>query len=260
MLRPTSTLSSHDRQWLGSFLRDKPLFRLYFDAALADLTKGLDNRTAYIGEDRSGALLGITFDQLAVVTAIGSLRPDELALSLASPSATELHLEPDHEKALSASFGSRFLGSRDQLVYGRSLGEESPDPEARRLGSEDAQAVGRFMAEHYPGNVFSKWMLALPFAALVDASGIAATAGTLVRHSDIALIGDFLTRPDQRGRGLARRLARHLGWIFAQEGVRTLVLVTTADNVSACRAYEAAGFRILESRRQIELGPAPSRA
>ncbi|MBF9234940.1 GNAT family N-acetyltransferase [Microvirga alba] len=255
MLRPTSALSSHDRQWLGSFLRDKPLFRLYFEAALADLENGIDNRSAYLGQDRAGALLGIAFDQLVVVTAIGTLRPDELALGLASPSATELHLEPAHEAILRSRYGHRLIEARDMHVYGRKLGAEAADPDARRLGADDAHAVTRFMQTHYPRNAFSEWMLTLPFVALFHAGDIVATAGTIACHGDTALIGDFLTRPDQRGRGYARRLAHHLGWVFAQEGVRTLVLATTADNVPACRAYEAAGFRILETRRQIDLGP-----
>ncbi|MGO4572956.1 GNAT family N-acetyltransferase [Microvirga sp. 2TAF3] len=255
MLRPTSALSSHDRQWLGSFLRDKPLFRLYFEAALADLDKGIDNRSAYLGQDRAGALLGIAFDQLVVITAIGQLRPEELALGLTAPSATELHIEPDHEAVLRPRFGNRLIEARDMRIYGRALATEAADPDARRLGIEDAPVVTRFMEEHYPRNAFSEWMLTMPFAALLHKGDIVATAGTIARHADIALIGDFLTRPDQRGRGHARRLAHHLGWVFAQEGVRTLVLATTADNAAACRAYEAAGFRILETRRQIDLGP-----
>lgn len=44
---------------------------------------------------------------------------------------------------------------------------------------------------------------------------------------EVAMIGHFPTVPEVRGRGLARRLALHLRWHFAQSGVTRLVLATT---------------------------------
>jgi ribosomal protein S18 acetylase RimI-like enzyme len=55
---------------------------------------------------------------------------------------------------------------------------------------------------------------------------------------------------------LARRLAMHLTALLRDDGVQEALLATTADNGAACRAYERAGFLLLETRRQLDLGPA----
>jgi ribosomal protein S18 acetylase RimI-like enzyme len=257
VLRPTSALSAHDLDRLRRIVAGRPLFRLYLDAALDDLARGRDDRLALVGEDGEGAVLGIVFDGLAVLTAIGRLRPDELAAAAATPLPAELHLEPEHEPPLAALCAPRLIAARDLVVYGRPAAGAAPDPDARTPTRADAPAVAAFMGAHNPRTVFSGWMLDLPFAALADADGsIAATAGTIASAGGSALIGNFLTRPDLRGRGLARRLALHMAWMHGAAGAREVLLATTADNAPARRAYEAAGFRLLEERRQWDLAAA----
>jgi GNAT superfamily N-acetyltransferase len=257
-LRRTSRLAADETVWLFRFLAARPLFRLYLDSALADLTAGLDNRWALIGARRAGCLLGIEFDSLTVFTAIGDLEPAELAAMLSAPAAGELHVEPPHEAVLAPLCGGRLIDSREMRIYGRSTAGAVTDPAARRLTGADSDSLNAFMHAHNPRTVISRWMLAQPFVALTEGDEITAVAGTIARQRELALVGNFLTRPDRRDRGLARRLALHLTALLRQEGVATALLATTVDNVAACRAYESAGFTLLETRRQLDLHPRES--
>lgn len=260
MLRPTSALSADELARLRDVVSGRPLLRLYLDAALEDLARGRDDRLVLVGADGEGAVLAIVFDDLAVATTAGRLRPDELAAAAATPLPAEIHLEPEHAPRLRALCAPRLIAARELRIYGRPTEGASPDPEARRMGPADAPAVAAFMRAHNPRTVFSGWMLDLPFAAVLDADGaVAATAGTIASAGGRSLIGNFLTRPDLRGRGLARRLALHMAWLHGADGAGEVLLATTADNAPACRAYEAAGFGIVEERLQWDLaGAAPA--
>ena len=255
-LRRTSQLPTDDIDWLRGFLAQRPLFRLYLESALADLAAGLDNRSMLISERRAGCVLGIEFDSLNVFTAIGQLAEPELAAVLSSPQPCELHLEPAHESVLTPRLGARLIASKQLRVYGRPTDDAMPDSAARRLTTADSAALHDFMHAHNPRTVISDWMLALPLAVLEEDSEIIAAAGTIVHAGDLALLGNFLTRPDRRGRGLARRLALHLAALLREDGVQQALLATTGENAPACRAYERAGFILLETRRQLDLGPA----
>jgi ribosomal protein S18 acetylase RimI-like enzyme len=241
--------------WLRGFLVGRPLFSLYLNAAFQDLCRGLDNRVAHVGRDRLGAVLGIRFDGLAVFTAIGSLRADELCHVVEDPCATELHIEGAHEQVVTLAAGARLIAARDLQVRGRSTEGATPDAGARRLCWADRVTARSFMTAHNARTVFSDWMLALPFVAIEEGGSVVATAGTIARADRRALIGNFLTHPERRCEGLARRLALHLAWLLRTEGVEEVYLVTTADNTPALRAYDAAEYRLIEKRRQLDLAP-----
>ncbi len=253
MLNPTSLLTPEHKLWLQTFLRNRPLFRLYFEAALTDLKRGIDNRIAYVGENREGAILGIHFEHLTVYTTLGQLTRNELASTLDTPNAAELHVESHHEPTLLIMCGARLLKVSGQRIYARPTSGAQLDSAIRQLQHSDAPAARAFMRSHYPRTIFSDWMLDLPFVALEEHDELIATAGTIAVQGELALVGNFLTHPAHRGRGAARRLAMHLAALLAQSGIQTVVLVTTDDNPAACRAYEAAGFRVIERRRQIDL-------
>ena len=255
-LRRTSELSPDDIAWLRGFLSSRPLFRLYLESALTDLAAGLDNRRVLIGERRAGCVLGIEFDSLNVFTAIGNLDESELTTVLLSPEPCELHLESAHESVLTQHLAGRLIASRQLRVYARPTAAAALDSAARRLTAADSARLQTFMRAHNPRTVISDWMLALPFAAIEQEGEIISVAGTIARAGDLALLGNFLTRPDRRGRGLARRLALHLAALLHDDGVHQALLATTAENGAACRAYERAGFLLLETRRQLDLGPA----
>jgi hypothetical protein len=118
-LAPTSRLAPGDIQWFRRFLQDRPLFRLYFQAAIADLGRGIDNRVAYVGEARGGAILGIHFDHLTVCTAPGQLDDRELRMMLETDGPAELHVEPAHETRLLSVCAHRLLKVSAQRIYSR---------------------------------------------------------------------------------------------------------------------------------------------
>lgn len=249
-LIPTSALTADDVAWVRSFLAERPLFALYFQSALADLERGRDNRLVHLGLDRKGIILGIFFDGLVVLTAIGELRPQELELLAHTSMPTELHIELRHEAILAPLCKQRLLKTSELRIYRRDVRRVDADPTARLIDSREENLVRTFMRRHNPRTIFSSWMLELPFVGIEEGGELVATAGTIGRAGATAVIGNFLTRPDRRGQGLARRLALHLTWALCQQGIEEVLLATTSDNKSACRAYETAGFRVIETRRQ----------
>jgi predicted GNAT family acetyltransferase len=58
----------------------------------------------------------------------------------------------------------------------------------------------------------------------------------------LAAIGNVFTRPDRRGRGLAKRTTGAVASELLRRGTKTIVLNVAMDNDPAVRAYRALGF------------------
>jgi ribosomal-protein-serine acetyltransferase len=70
-----------------------------------------------------------------------------------------------------------------------------------------------------------------------------------------ALVGYHLFQPEWRGKGIgstALRLLQH--FVAAETDLRTLILITSGDNVASCRAAEKAGFRYVGRPREDPSG------
>lgn len=256
MFRPTSSLTDCEIAWLRGLLRPRPMFRLYFEAALEALAEGLDNRSYLLGEARRGMAFSMAFDAVTVRTTVGELCGGELREVAEVPGRAELHVEPEHLEAVREACGARIEVVKTLRYYrlcGRPSGD--PDPRCRLLGEADFEAAARLFREHYPGTVFSSWMLALPFIGLFEDGELAACGGVhaLDRGLGACILGNFLTQPARRGRGLAQAVARTLVLRLIELGYPDCLLGAAAENPAACRAYEAVGFRVLEERPQIEL-------
>jgi RimJ/RimL family protein N-acetyltransferase len=248
-----SQLPWEDRAWLGGFLADRPLFQLFFDTIMADLADRVDHRWGLIGAGRAGCILAVEFESMAVFTALGTLAPRELAAMLDWPAPAELHVERAHESALLPLYRDRLRASRELRIYYRDAADTCFHSDIRLLTPNDFDSLIAFMRTHNPGTPQADWMLSLPIAIAERGGEIVAVAGTIVRHGKLALLGNFVTRPDWRGRGLAGRLAHHLMAELRDDGVETVMLTTIADNVAACRSCERAGFQLMETRRQVDL-------
>ena len=98
-------------------------------------------------------------------------------------------------------------------------------------------------------------MLESPFIGLFEDAELVATGGTVIWSKALksANIGNFLTASHTRGRGLAKTVARHLIYVLHHQGVSYFTLGTTEKNQSAWKTYEAIGFKLRESRVQIDL-------
>jgi GNAT superfamily N-acetyltransferase len=246
-------------EWVRRFLACRPQLLLYFEAAVRALGRGLDNRAVLIGRDARGLALSIDFDSVTVRTTAGDLDPDELREVAGVLRRAELHLEPAHLDEVFRHSRRRVEAVR-RLRYYRL---DSPaglrfDPRCRRLGPEDLELVAAFFAAHYPATIFSSWMLDEPFIGLFERGALAACGGTVASEASLAAcnLGNFLTHPAHRGRGLARAVAASLITELESRGFLTFTLGTFEENVPACRTYEGIGFRVSELRVQVELSPA----
>jgi GNAT superfamily N-acetyltransferase len=123
------------------------------------------------------------------------------------------------------------------------------------MNHDDADRLRAFYDANNPRHVFSPWMLRHPFIAVVERGEILAGAGVLALSKRLgwALIGNFLTRPDRRGRGLARRVGETLLAELGRNGIGHAALVTTDDNSAARSVYRELGFALAEARVELDL-------
>jgi GNAT superfamily N-acetyltransferase len=255
----TSALSDSDIAKVRRIVAGHPVFALYFETALDALAEGLDNRSVLIGEAHQGAILSIDFEGLTIRTTIGALTPAELAQAPTTDRRAELHLAPAHLEAVRRVCEARIAASRTLRYYRLDTpAGATADPRCRCLGPDDLAMVTDFYKRHYPATVFSRWMLEEAFLGLFENGELLACGGVISRSNRLAAanIGNFLTHPAHRRRGLGRALVAALVGLLAGAGVRQFLLGTNADNIGACRAYEAVGFRLIEARPQLDLAAA----
>jgi RimJ/RimL family protein N-acetyltransferase len=196
----------------------------------------------------SGEALALRYDLGDHVTAItfgASAGIGELFEALPLPETFHLHLPAAHREALHP----RVQGTLGSYVrFGLHAGElrEVATPErveARLLTPADVDAALELYA-HYPGNWFDPIRLAEGcYLGLFEGGRLTATGGTHVGsgRDAVAAVGDIVTAPDARGRGLATYLSAELcRRLF--ERVELVVLNVAEHNAAARRAYAKVGF------------------
>jgi ribosomal-protein-alanine N-acetyltransferase len=176
----------------------------------------------------------------------------------------EIHASAEHLAPLLEAAGPR-LRKQTTLAYclRRAAGESWPlDPACRRATASDLDELQRFYAAHYPDTVLSAWMLETPFVGLWQDGGLLSAAGTLVVHRGLGAchVGNFLTHPSARGRGLAGRVAQHLLELLRREGISVFMLGVQTSNLAALRVYERLGFERIDERSFLLLGGATEAA
>jgi GNAT superfamily N-acetyltransferase len=254
-LRPLSAFSAEERVWIVEFLGDDGVLPLYFDAAVEDLACGIDNRLVLIGRERRGLVLGITFAGLEVFTIVGDLHDAELRAGYTRPMPGELHVTAAMAAHLRPLLDERLVAELAMRTETCTIGMHTQDPLCRIMTRDDGDRLAAFYDRHNPRHVFSPWMLEHPFIAVVEQGEILAGAGVLALSKRLgwALVGNFLTRPDQRGRRLARRVGQTLLATLGRNGIRHAALVTTDDNAAARSVYRDLGFVLAEVRVQLDL-------
>ena len=254
-LRPLSALSAEERDWIANFLGNDGVLPLYFDTAIEGLARGIDNRLVLIGRERKGLVLGITFAGLEVFTIVGSLDDLELRTTYTRPMPGELHVTAELAAYLRPHLGDRLVAELAMRTETCTIGTRIPDSNCVAVTRDDVDRLAAFYDRYNPRHVFSPWMLEHPFIAVVEGNEIVAGAGVLAmsRRLGWALIGNFLTRPDRRGRGLARRVGETLLAALARNRIGHAALVTTDDNASARSVYRDLGFALAEARVELDL-------
>lgn len=124
------------------------------------------------------------------------------------------------------------------------LPKPSSDVRVTRLGHRDTAAIMN-LYEHYPDNFFEPYQLetGLYFGVRDEELGLASIAGIHVisEDHDVAVIGNFVTHPGRRGRGLASACtARLLDELFGR--VSLVALNVQEGNEPAVRMYSNFGF------------------
>lgn len=119
------------------------------------------------------------------------------------------------------------------------------DPDARRLGADDLAALHRLYAtDPTAGDFFHPGLLDTGCYLGIEVAGeLAATAGVHVLDpvNGVAAVGNVVTAPMHRGRGLARRVTGALCHQLSNQ-VSTIGLNVAPDNHAARRVYERLGF------------------
>ena len=180
------------------------------------------------------------------------------------PSRAHIHLMPEHLGVLDRHFALASLRpmvrmalvadqlTRDQAfttIEAREAGGQRYGA-VERLGHRDTGDIMELFA-HYPDSLFEPHQLSTGHYYGVrqersDGPGtLVAVAGIHVasRFERIAALGNIVTHPDHRGRGLSTRVTAHLCQALTGEGIELLALNVERKNASALKIYEKLGFR-----------------
>lgn len=167
------------------------------------------------------------------------------------PARAHIHLMPEHLAVVDRSFelsglrpmvrmalvGAQFTPHRRELT-GYS--------QVERLGHRDTGEIMQLFT-HYPDSFFEPHQLSTGhYYGVRDASStLVAVAGVHVvsRHEGIAALGNIVTHPDHRGRGLSSMVTSHLTGALVDEGIELFALNVERKNSSAIKVYEKLGFR-----------------
>lgn len=198
---------------------------------------------------------GDVFDGMAVAGEPSAVVPAIRALGALPPQfwlwAGEEHLPPlaDHLRVGSATTMLRLA------VTAATFRPAPRNAGVRRLGPEDFAAVER-LYRHTPGTVFRPQHLSegVYYGALVqgDLVAVAGTHGRSRRHR-VAIVGNVLTHPAWRNRGLSTACTSVLTLQLLREH-DDVVLNVAADNAPAKRVYATLGYQMHCRLVELQVG------
>lgn len=170
------------------------------------------------------------------------------------PQRAHVHMSTDHLAVLDQRFTlDRVrpmvrMGLFASRLAPAASGEEALPPGYRaveRLSHRDTGDIIE-LSHHYPDSFFEPHQLSTGhyYGVRTEAGALVALAGVhIVSRTDrLAAIGNVVTHPEHRGRGLSTRTTRHLCRELAREGIELLALNVERRNTSAMRVYEKLGF------------------
>lgn len=258
-----------DRAEIERWLRRAAASHVYALADLDDVFWPDTRWFALRGDDGQIAALCLLLDKLAL--------PILYAVAPPGDSATRALLEWLRPSLPDRVFATPGVGLADALAPAfaiHSHGEwqkmslESPSRLAagepagiERLGRAHFDELRGFyghdayLPEERGGRFFESYMLEIgPWFGVREAGRLVSVAGVhvLSARTSVAGVGNIATRPDRRGRGLARavtvRLCREL-----EKQVDLVALNVAIANTPAIRCYESIGFRAVCRYEEMEL-------
>lgn len=193
------------------------------------------------------AYFGLTRPALFTVGDAGGVRPLLRDCAAELPEQATGHIPRGHLGAVRTAYepmGELAMMSRMGLMRDDFVDDVAADDTVVRLSHTDTGAIMALYA-HWPDNFFEPFQLesGLYFGVRADDGSLASIAGihNVSERFDIAAIGNLVTHPAHRGRGLARRCtARLLRETFRR--VRLVTLDVQHGNEPAIRTYRHFGF------------------
>jgi GNAT superfamily N-acetyltransferase len=170
------------------------------------------------------------------------------------PPRAHVHFLPEHIDALQVHFDVDRLRSMARMGARapelRLDGHSLPDPSAyhpiERLGHRDTGDIMEIYAS-YPDSFFEPHQLSTGhyYGVRTRDGHLAAVAGVHIasRIERLAVLGNIVTLPEHRGRGLSTHVTAHLCRALVTDGAEHLALNVERQNQSAMRVYEKLGFR-----------------
>ncbi|HLZ70730.1 MAG TPA: GNAT family N-acetyltransferase [Dehalococcoidia bacterium] len=235
-------LLNRDRAWNGYALADlEQPFRQYSRFALA----------AREGETPSAGCLALQHPAITVIVPQGE--GEGVAAIFATiagdlPRGAELSVRAGHRQIVERYYAPR-PGLHEMLRMHTDAAAFHPPvaspPRPRALGRADAAALFDLYAG-YDENVFREELLDGGCFFGVEADGrLLAAGGTHVvcPGEGAGAVGNIFTRPEARGRGLARAVTAAVTAALLAKGCRDVVLNVRADNAPAIHVYAALGYR-----------------
>lgn len=128
-----------------------------------------------------------------------------------------------------------------QMVAGEPVAPAPDSSDMLALGDADADEMLALAQLTRPGPFLARTHRMGQFTGLRIDGRLAAMAGERFRFPGWTEVSGVCTHPDFRGRGLARRLSRHVAARIAERG-DTAFLHAWHDNTVAIRLYESLGF------------------
>jgi GNAT superfamily N-acetyltransferase len=172
----------------------------------------------------------------------------------------EAELRPEFEVASHGEFWKMALDGEARLAL--------PEPAGlARLGLEHFDELRAFYAhdaylpDERHGRFFESYMLELgPWFGIREAGRLVSVAGVHVVsvRTSVAGVGGIATRPDRRGRGLARAVTSRLCQALCEQ-VELVGLNVAVTNAAAIRCYESLGFRAVCRYEEMDLLRPPPR-
>ncbi|HKR77735.1 MAG TPA: GNAT family N-acetyltransferase [Rhodanobacter sp.] len=130
-----------------------------------------------------------------------------------------------------------------QMVAAAPIAAEDGPDTVVPLGDADAQEMLALATLTQPGPFLRQTHRMGRFVGIRIGGELAAMAGERFRFPGYTEVSGVCTHPDFRGRGLARRLSRHVAAGIAARG-DTAFLHAWKSNTAAIRLYETLGFRL----------------
>ena len=235
-------MNTADREHVRALLRRDPVWCAY---ALADLEPPYAEHAAWFVGQEAVLLLYRGFDPPVLFAHGNPTEARRLAEGL-PPGPVQISLQGIHRGLLSDHLEVPQPKAMWRMVHRMTEGLELETGPAARLSAHDLPAVTRLIDEHpdRPDAFHPALLEHGVYFGIWEGADLVAMAGTHVvaEREGVAAIGNVFTRPDRRGRGLARLATAAVVRELRRRGVETIVLNVAMDNQAAIRVYRRLGF------------------